>query len=211
MSDWKEITKMGKVIQPLLKLSSEQYDVIAIIHLIFIILNSFQFTFLLLCWCEHPGFMCSVCTNSSKPKGLSRTESTAFGSWQLWATRVHPAQHLSALTTNRDTNVRHNMLWVSFQKPCRALAGTVQWDGRAKHLGSPISSLDGGWQRIMWVSVLFQMFVALVGVAFLQNPNPPALLPFLLSVWISPGCPEQLKSLLLMTHAILLHFALLGW
>lgn len=126
MSDWKETTKMGELtLQPLLKLSSDQDDVIAIIHLIFIILNSFQFTFLLLRWCRHPGFMFSVCTNSSKPKGLSRTESTAFGSWQFWATRVPPAQRLSALTTNRDTNLRHNMLWVSSQRLCRTLTGTA--------------------------------------------------------------------------------------
>ena len=43
MSDWKETTEMRKLtLQPLLKLSSDQYDVTVIIHLIFITLNSFQ-------------------------------------------------------------------------------------------------------------------------------------------------------------------------
>jgi len=80
MSDWKETTKMGKLtLQPLLKLSIAQYDVTAIIHSLFFTPNSFQFTFLLLCECQHPGFTFSICTNSSKSKGLSRAESTAFG------------------------------------------------------------------------------------------------------------------------------------
>lgn len=40
MSDWKEITDMEITVQPLQKLSSDQY-IIRIIHVIFIILNSF--------------------------------------------------------------------------------------------------------------------------------------------------------------------------
>lgn len=43
MSDWKEITDMEKItVQPLLKLNSDQHNITLIIHLIFIILNSFQ-------------------------------------------------------------------------------------------------------------------------------------------------------------------------
>lgn len=56
----------------------------------------------------------------------------------------------------------------------------------------------------MCASAPVQVFVALAWVAYLQNPNPLAFFPFLLSIWISPECPEQLKPLLLMTHAILL-------
>lgn len=58
----------------------------------------------------------------------------------------------------------------------------------------------------MCASAPVQVFVALAWVAYLQNPNPLAFFPFSVSIWISPECPEQLKPLLLMTHAILLPY-----
>lgn len=66
MSDWKETTETGKLtLQPLLKLSSDQYNVTVMIHLIFIILNSFQPFFF------YAGVTISTSCSVSAPTPLS--------------------------------------------------------------------------------------------------------------------------------------------
>lgn len=67
MSDWKEITDIEKItVQPLLKLSSDQYGITLIIHLIFTILNSFQPFF----FCAGVSILSSCSVSAPTPLSL---------------------------------------------------------------------------------------------------------------------------------------------
>lgn len=104
MSDWKEITDMEITVQPLLKLSSDQY-ITLIIHLIFTILNSFQTFF------SYASVSILASCSMSAPTALSlricpeqQAQFLAAGSFELPSTS-NPAS--VSPPYNGKTNLRH--------------------------------------------------------------------------------------------------------
>lgn len=161
MSDRKETTEMGNfTLQLLLKLSSDQYNVIVIIHFISIILNSFQTFFFYAGGCILPS--CAV----SAPTPLSLRVCPEQKAQLVGADSVELLEYIQP-SIRESSSHTEIPTWCTtscgyhLRGSGRTLPDTVQCHMRAEHSGSPICSLDGGWQRIKSVSTLFQVFAAL--------------------------------------------------
>lgn len=123
MSDWKEITDMEITVQPLLKLSSDQH-ITLIIHVIFIILNSFQPFF------SYGGISILPSCSVSAPTPLSlrvcpeeKAQILAADSFELPSTS-NPASASPHYTGK--TNLRHGSCGYQPRGSGRTVPGTMQ-------------------------------------------------------------------------------------
>lgn len=180
MSDWKEITDIEKItLQPLLKLSSDQYGITLIIHLIFTILNSFQPFF-----CAGVSILASCSVSAPTPLSLrvcpeQKAQLLGADSFELPSTS-NPASVSPHYKWKNQLEARK--LWVSAQRLWQDSSRYYAVTEESWALEEPNMLTDGEQQRIMCASAPVQVFVALAWVAYLQNPNPLTFFPFLLSI-----------------------------